>query len=247
VPSEIIAAVGGSSLGGATATAPASGFGNADLGVYFVQQATVASRTATRAIPTPTAANTTSAAPTTSTSLAKHNILSTGAIIGIAVAGGGVLLAILIGAFCLFRRRPPPEPVPQNGTPLYAQSPHSQNSQPVEYRYQLQANSVPVELSGSNEVQYHQSPKEAMVHQVDESEHPLYQNARWVEVNPPDPSPITSSYVGNHSPVTEMRTMSPAHSSVYSGGGGGMSPVPTYSTGRSSRRGEVVHDTYYSG
>jgi hypothetical protein len=40
--------------------------------------------------------------------------------------------------------------------------------------------------------------------------------------------------------------MTPVHSSVYSGGGGRMSPVTTYSTGRGSRRKEVVHDTSYS-
>ncbi|RDW91632.1 hypothetical protein BP5796_02797 [Coleophoma crateriformis] len=105
VPSEIIAVVGGSSLGGATVTAPVSGYDNRDLAVYFTQQASVASRTPTRAIPTPSA---------TQSSSSSSKTLSSGAIAGIAVGAAVVFIAVLIGAWVCIRRRrrdmPKPSP-----------------------------------------------------------------------------------------------------------------------------------------
>ncbi|KAK0106774.1 hypothetical protein ONS95_003498 [Cadophora gregata] len=95
VPPEVISVVGGSSLGGATATAPAAGFDNGDLGVYFAQKASVAVRSPTRAVPGSTSAP-------ADTSSAK---LSTGAIVGIAVGSAVVLIGLLLAGCCFFWRQ----------------------------------------------------------------------------------------------------------------------------------------------
>ena len=88
VPSEILSVVGGSSTGGATATAPAGGWDDRDLPVYFQQQATYAARTPTRVLPT------TQSAP-------NHSSKSdNGAVIGGAV--GGVIAFLLLVAVATF-------------------------------------------------------------------------------------------------------------------------------------------------
>ena len=128
VPPEIISVVGGSPKGGATKTAPAAGFGHADLKVLMTRKATVATRLPTRAV-TPG----TSSGPS----------LSTGALAGIAVGGAVVLIAVAVAGFCLFRRHrrinyhPPPHPGhyhdSQSGTHQLsstAWSPHSSHFTP---------------------------------------------------------------------------------------------------------------------
>jgi hypothetical protein len=102
VPSEIISVVGGGSTGGATATAPAGGWDNRDLPVYFQQQATYAARTPTRALPT-------------AGSTPDGRKSNKGAIIGSAV-GGVIALLLLLGLTILCckrrgrRRRPSDTP-----------------------------------------------------------------------------------------------------------------------------------------
>ncbi|PVH81744.1 hypothetical protein DL98DRAFT_416069 [Cadophora sp. DSE1049] len=119
VPPEVISVVGGSSTGGATATAPAAGFDNGDLGVYFAQKASVAVRSPTRAIP-----GGTSAPPETSSTK-----LSTGAIVGIAVGGAVILIALLLGGCCFVvrhrKKSAPPSntaEVAYNPAPSYSQT-----------------------------------------------------------------------------------------------------------------------------
>ena len=214
------------SLGGATATAPASGFDNSDLAVYFTQRAAVASRTPTRAIPTPSATKTTS--PTSSPSSKK---LSTGAIAGIAVGGAVVLIALLLGGCCLIRRR---RKTRENAQPAYNPAlihPHDPGSPYHHPHYQptpLPTNSPPAELSASN-VQMHQvDPKDAM--RAHEGQYPLYNESQELPMHP------------HSSP-----TMSPH--STYSHGsnslpGSQTSPAPTYaSVGR--RKPVPLHETYY--
>ncbi|KAK2604285.1 hypothetical protein N8I77_007228 [Diaporthe amygdali] len=94
VPDEIISVVGGQATGGATRTAPTGGFDNSDLNVLMTKRATIAARTPTRSIPTATGDS--------SSSNGTH--LSTGAIVGIAVGGGVVLIALVVG-LCMFVRR----------------------------------------------------------------------------------------------------------------------------------------------
>jgi len=234
--------VGGSSLGGATATAPAGGFNNQDLAVYFAQQASVASRTPTRSIPTPT--NTTS--PINTAPSHKKKSLSTGAIVGIAIGGALFLIALFVAGFCLIRRhrrkQPPPSPAIYHTAPDYSQMPQSPNSQyshnvPQTPRYQLQANSIPIpaELSSNNYQEHPRDPKEAMMQQINDRDHPAY----WHQQNA---SPVTSSpHPSAYSPVTEINTNT--INTMYSQA----SPVPSYSsTGRSSRKPVPPNHTYYS-
>lgn len=103
VPSEIVAVVGGSSTGGATVTAPASGWDHRDLPVYFQQQATYPSRTPTR-VP-----QTTESTPGPRGNDPNGNGpsgKSKGAIIGGAVGGAVAALMLLgIAIFFWIRRR----------------------------------------------------------------------------------------------------------------------------------------------
>lgn len=92
------------SLGGATATAPAAGYDDRDLAVYFTQTATIASRTPTRFIPTASSTNTSG----------PSEVLSTGAIAGIAVGGAVVIIAVIIATCCLIRRHRRKKQLPQN-------------------------------------------------------------------------------------------------------------------------------------
>lgn len=239
VPSEVISVVGGSSLGGATATAPAAGFDNSDLSVYFTQRATVASRTPTRAIPTSTGSSTNSPS---------SKRLSTGAIAGIAVAGAVVLLALLLGAFCCIRRHRrnhlKPPPAQYHPSPIYTQVPITPQSPPPQvgqrpqsHLYQLPA-AVPVELSASN---YHQEGgKDSMYHHVQDT--PQY--TEW-QGQPPEhhASPIISP----HPSVTSGRTDLSWTGTNISPFGTQTSPAPTYSSiGRPSRKPVPQNQTYYS-
>lgn len=95
VPDEIISVVGGQATGGATRTAPATGFDNSDLNVLMTKRASIAARTPTRPIPSATSSS-------ASTSGGTH--LSTGAIVGIACGGGVALVALVVG-LCVFVRR----------------------------------------------------------------------------------------------------------------------------------------------
>lgn len=217
--------------GGATATAPAAGFNNSDLSVYFTKHASVASRTPTRSLPTPT--NTQSS-----------KSLPTGAIAGIAVGGAIVLVALIIGlcCFCRCHRKQRAElastPAMANtGFPQPPQSPHSHYThQYYEPRYQLAANSPPAELSDNN-IQMHQvDPKNS--YQVDENQHPIYTGWNQQQPSPTVASPHPSAYSG----VTEL---SGSHSNTYFGSQ--TSPAPTYSSaGRSSRKPVPHNQTYYS-
>ncbi|KAK0711230.1 hypothetical protein B0H67DRAFT_602045 [Lasiosphaeris hirsuta] len=94
VPGIIISAVGGSAAGGATKTAPATGFSNPDLQVLMTRKANIAVRTPTRPIAT-----------ATNTSDASERIhLSNGAIAGIVVGAGSALIAALMGCFWFIHR-----------------------------------------------------------------------------------------------------------------------------------------------
>lgn len=96
VPDEIISVVGGQATGGATRTAPTSGFDNSDLDVLMTKRASVAARTPTRPIPGATGG--------ASSSSGGGTHLSTGAIVGIAVGGAVALIALAVG-LCVFVRR----------------------------------------------------------------------------------------------------------------------------------------------
>ncbi|PBP16800.1 cell wall anchored protein [Diplocarpon rosae] len=240
VPPEVIAVVGGSALGGATATAPPTGFNNGDLGIYFAQKATAASRTPTRSIP----AASSSAPPDTS-----GNGISKGAIAGIAVGGTLVLAALLVAGFCCVRRHrrknspPPVTEVVYNPAPAYPFPPHTPQSpysdhgqghqQPEQEHYQLAANSPPAELSGSTFPLHQFDPKANMIQEIQDSPR---------NTPPPWPHQISPSLL--------------SHPSQFSGAGGApipydngpqVSPTPTYSSlGETSKRPAPVNQTFYS-
>lgn len=89
VPSPVLSAIGGIGSGGATNTAPAAGWDNPDLAVLLTRTASVAARTATRAITTSTS---------TAAGAGSSSNLSAGAIAGIAV--GSAAAAVLLGSGC---------------------------------------------------------------------------------------------------------------------------------------------------
>lgn len=215
------------SLGGATATAPASGFDNGDLAVYFKQRAALASRTPTRAIPTPS--NTTS--PTSSPPSKK---LSTGAIVGIAVGGAVVLIALLLGGCCLIRRRRKTRENAQpayNPAPMHPHDPGSpyqhQHYQPTPH-YQLPTNSPPVELSAGNLHMHQVDPKDGM--RVNEGQYPLYNEWQESPIHPHSSPAMSPHSTYSHGP-----------NSLH---GSQTSPAPTYaSVGR--RKPVPLPETYY--
>ncbi|EPE04906.1 cell wall anchored protein [Ophiostoma piceae UAMH 11346] len=90
VPDAIVSVVGGSPTGKATKTAPAHGWNSPDLPVLMTRTATIASRTATRAVNN---ANDSSGTK-----------LSVGAIAGIAVGGAACLFLFAFGCWACVRR-----------------------------------------------------------------------------------------------------------------------------------------------
>lgn len=98
VPTDIISIIGGKSTGGATKTAPANGWDHTDLSVLMTRKADVDVRTATRAVSAETSSADASSDDNSSS-------LSTGAIVGIAIGGAAGLAFVLVGIWCLVRRR----------------------------------------------------------------------------------------------------------------------------------------------
>ncbi|KAK2770979.1 cell wall anchored protein [Colletotrichum kahawae] len=97
VPTDILTAVGGRDGGGATRTAPTSGFDAPDLSVLMTRKATPATRTPTRAVSVATSSSSNSSTPSSG--------LSRESIAGIAVGSGVALILVLAGCFCFIRRR----------------------------------------------------------------------------------------------------------------------------------------------
>ncbi|TEA15596.1 Kelch repeat-containing protein [Colletotrichum sidae] len=91
VPDDIVAIVGGNGNGGATKTSPSAGWNMNDLGILITQQAEISARAPTRAV--------------TSATSTPSDGLSTGAIVGIAVGAGAVVIALAIACGCLIRKR----------------------------------------------------------------------------------------------------------------------------------------------
>lgn len=99
VPSFVTSVIGGTKDGGATKVKPESGFVNHDLGTLLGMKAAFSTRTRWsdgRSDPA-TATLTRNSGP--------RSGLSTGAIVGIAVGGAIVLLAVLVGLWLIRRRR----------------------------------------------------------------------------------------------------------------------------------------------
>ncbi|KAM0286226.1 hypothetical protein ACHAQH_000953 [Verticillium albo-atrum] len=115
VPTDIVSAIGGEATGGATKTAPEDGFGHRDLAVLMTRKADVAARTPTRDID-----------PDSDDGDKPGPALSTGAIIGIAVGGFALLVALLAGCCCIVRRRKDKRKSHFQATPYHA--PMSENA-----------------------------------------------------------------------------------------------------------------------
>ncbi|KAG4439465.1 hypothetical protein IFR05_005044 [Cadophora sp. M221] len=239
VPPEVISVVGGSSLGGATATAPAAGFENGDLGVYFAQKASVAVRSPTRAIPNPTSAPPNTGSPN----------LSTGAIIGITIGGALVLIALLLAGCCFVRRhrkknsQPPTAEVTYNPAPTYSQTQFTPHTPQTPYsdhgphtqthHYQLPANEPPAELSGNNYRLHQVDPKANMIQRVHHTPH-----------YPPSPHHISPSLSPHPSFTAGTDSVGTNSHTIY---GSQVSPTPTYSSlGRGTRKPVPANQTYYS-
>lgn len=95
VPSDVIQVIGGDDSGGATKTAPDDGFDHPDLTKLMPRQANIKTRKPTRAVGDENGLGSTDGSSS----------LSTGAIVGIAVGGGVVLIALLVGTLLCIRRR----------------------------------------------------------------------------------------------------------------------------------------------
>ncbi|CZT12447.1 uncharacterized protein RAG0_16264 [Rhynchosporium agropyri] len=238
VPPEIISVVGGSSLGGATATAPSAGFDNGDLGVYFAQKASVAVRSPTRSL-----THVTSAPPNPES----PHLLSTGAIVGIAIGGLILLLALLLAGCCFIHRHrkkhadpgdPLPAEIATNPAPTYSHLPLRNPTTPYsdqgehQQSYQLATNAPPVELSVNNyEMQMQKvNPDAITIHQM-------------LDNNPPSPHHISPSL----SPHPSYNNVQADDVSPH-GYGGQVSPAPTYSSslGKGGRKLVATNQTFYS-
>ncbi|KAH8673072.1 hypothetical protein BGZ61DRAFT_508751 [Ilyonectria robusta] len=95
VPTDILTAVGGRQYGGATRTAPTSGFDDPDLTGLMTRTARPATRTPTRKV----------SIATTTTTPSNSGSLSAGAIAGIAVGCSVALILALIGCYFFILRR----------------------------------------------------------------------------------------------------------------------------------------------
>jgi hypothetical protein len=222
-----------SSLGGATATAPAGGFENNDLAVYFTQHASIASRSPTRAIPNPTKA----------AEVSSSRKVSTGAVAGIAVGGAVVLIAVLVGASCCIcrHRRKKLKTNPQGLNHPAHQSSHSQverypHPHPESQSYQLPA-PVPVELSANN-YQMQMDPKDSVHH--------VHESPRYVEWQTQSPVSHVSSTISPHPSIFSHGTqLSTSNKTVY-GSGSQTSPAPTYASLGRTRKPVPSNQTCYS-
>ncbi|KAG7118051.1 Kelch repeat-containing protein like [Verticillium longisporum] len=96
VPTDIISVIGGAATGGATKTAPASGFGHRDLAVLMTRKADVAARTPTRDVERGADGD---------GGAGSAPVLPTGTIVGIALGGLALLAALFAGGCCIARRR----------------------------------------------------------------------------------------------------------------------------------------------
>lgn len=123
-------------------------------------------------------------------------------------------------------------PQPPQSSPIH----YTHQEQYNEPRYQLPANSPPVELSDNNYPMHQVDPKD--LYHVDETQHPIY--TTW---NQQQPSPIVASpHPSTYSDVTEL---SGSRSNTYFGSQ--TSPAPTYSSvGRNTRKPVPANQTYYS-
>lgn len=218
------------SVGGAAATAPASGYNNGDLAVYFKQKATVATRTPTRVIPT----------ATKSASSEKLKSLSTGAIAGIAVGGAVLLIALILGIYCFARRkrrrqRSQNPSFSQSQAAMASSSPQSVRQYPATPHYQLPANAPPAELSDNNYPLNQVDPKTNVYHQVQDSPHDIYPSP--TQRLSPSISPHPSQFSGGTG-----YSDSNAHTLYESQ----VSPTPTYSSAGRPRRPIPPNETYYS-
>lgn len=99
VPTDVLTAVGGRNTGGATKTAPTTGFDAADLSVLMTRKATTATRTATRNVNTSNPPTNPPAPP-----VPPPPVLGIGAIVGIAVGGAVVVIAVMWGLCCVLVR-----------------------------------------------------------------------------------------------------------------------------------------------
>ncbi|KAK0703926.1 hypothetical protein B0T26DRAFT_744582 [Lasiosphaeria miniovina] len=96
VPPDIRAAVGGQATGGATVTAPATGFDAPGLSVLMTRTAAVATRSPTRSV----------SAPSTELAPPAASGLSVGGIAGIAAGGAVLVVGVLAaGCCCVIRHR----------------------------------------------------------------------------------------------------------------------------------------------
>lgn len=109
VPVDILSVTGGTSTGGADNKAPANGWSNPNLGVYFAAKAQFQSRTPTRYIPQATTSATSTPTPVSSNTKSKTPI---GAIVGGVVGGVVVLVLIAALAWCCLKRRKAPKSDP---------------------------------------------------------------------------------------------------------------------------------------
>jgi len=128
LPTDIVTVVGGNPTGGATVTAPKTGFDAPDMSALMTRTPQFAERTATRNVTTQTATATSS--PTSD----PNSGLSTGAIVGIAVGASVAGIALLAGFcfFCIRRRqkhyKQPRVAAPDHSNPTSPMTQHPSNA-----------------------------------------------------------------------------------------------------------------------
>ncbi|KAK1773507.1 hypothetical protein QBC45DRAFT_79094 [Copromyces sp. CBS 386.78] len=129
LPTDIITVVGGNPTGGATVTAPKTGFDAPDMSTLMTRKPQLAERTPTRNVTSPTSS------PTSSPSSDPKKGLSTGAIAGIAVGASVAGIAVLAGLcfFCIRRRQkhykqPRVAPVTGSSNPASPMTQHQSGS-----------------------------------------------------------------------------------------------------------------------
>ncbi|KAH7629335.1 hypothetical protein B0T09DRAFT_154672 [Sordaria sp. MPI-SDFR-AT-0083] len=125
LPPDIVTVVGGNPTGGATVTAPKTGFDAPDMSTLMTRKPRLAERTPTRNVTSPTASATTDPNPNQ-----PKKGLSTGAIAGIAVGAAVVGIAVLAGLcfFCI-RRKQKHYKQPRVGAPVTGSNPASPMTQ----------------------------------------------------------------------------------------------------------------------
>jgi hypothetical protein len=242
-----------SGKGSATLRAPTAGFDNPDLSVYFTRVYSAAVRTPTRAIPN------TSGSPSP---VEAHK----GAIIGGAVGGAVLILALATGCICFLgrqrrRRRmeaslqqPPQELYAPTKSSAFQNSPQSMYQPPMQPPIQLPANEQyqsPIEIGGHEvaSAAYGSATTEKSTYSFQHSTPPFAPSAQSIHYGHSSHQGSLSGSPVPYQPSPGQQTYYPPpeeHNASQAGPQQFTIPTPTYSHGSQAYSPSSINQPHHS-